>query len=288
MEDVRVRKTFLMCEPKFFGVEYVINPHMEGNVGNVDRTLALKQWHNLHSIISSLADVQVIDQAPHLPDMVFTANAGLVFCDLQYVWLSRFAVPERRGEERLFTGWFIAEGLDIIDQPPAQMNFFEGAGDGLVDANGEYWLGHGMRSSQKAIETISKFFHNRKFHHLELKDPRFYHLDTCFAPLSKGHYLWYPQAFTTPSYWYVAMRNGRSSGVAQQTDIVDMLIDVDESDAMTFACNVVNIDNVVIIPECSPSLVDKLTELGYEVISVDLSEFIKAGGAAKCLTLQLR
>lgn len=281
-----------MCEPKFFDVGYVINPHMEGNIGNVDRALALKQWNNLRSIISNLANVEVIDQAPGLPDMVFTANAGLVFKDLGYVWLSRFAVSQRRGEQRQFAGWFISQGLDIIETPPVAEMFFEGAGDGLIDLNGEYWLGYGIRSTRSAVETITKFFHNRKFHSLELKDPHFYHLDTCFAPLSKGHFLWYPRAFATPSYWYVACRNGRNTGVIFEDNPIaplpDMLVDVDESDAMAFACNAVNIDDTVILPMCSSHLVGRLEELGYEVITIDLSEFIKAGGAAKCLTLQVR
>ena len=270
-------KTFLMCRPTFYGVNYVINPHMEGNVGNVDRELAHSQWNNLHSIVSNLAKVELIDQSPSLPDMVFTANAGLVFRELGYVWLSRFAKPQRRGEERLFAGWFIADGLDILSQPPSQMNFFEGAGDAVVDFNGEYWVGYGMRSTLRAIESLAKFFDNKKFHPLELKDPRFYHLDTCFAPLSKGHTLWYPGAFTTAS-----------DAVEGDVPLPDMLIDVDESDAMKFACNCLCIDNVVIMPECSDTLKDKIKELGYDVVLVDLSEFIKAGGAAKCLTLQIR
>ena len=291
-----MKKTFLMCEPKFYDVNYIINPWMEYNVGNVDRQLAHQQWKNLHAIVSNLADVKLIDQAPGLPDMVFTANAGLVFPDLGYVWLSRFSKPERRGEERLFAGWFIAEGFDIIAQPPGATEFFEGAGDALVDINGEYWVGYGLRSSERAINTLIKFFNNRKFHPLELIDPRFYHLDTCFAPLSKGHCLWYPEAFTTAAYWGVAMRNGRGSGVlAEPQDVVeafeyapDMLIDVELKDALQFACNVLCIDDVVIMPTCSDNLKKQVEELGYQVIFVDLSEFIKAGGAAKCLTLQIR
>jgi N-dimethylarginine dimethylaminohydrolase len=283
-----VKKTFLMCKPTYYGVDYIINPHMEGNIGKVDCELALRQWKNLHDIIADLATVELIDQAPGLPDMVFTANAGLVFSNLHYVWLSRFAKQQRRGEERLFHGWFIAFGLDIIGQPSAQMNFFEGAGDGLVDPTGVYWLAHGQRSTEKAVQAIANFFHGQKFRILELKDPRFYHLDTCFAPLSKGDFLWYPNAFTTPSYWHVAMLNGRSSGVATPNPPPDRLIDVNEDDALKFACNSICIDDVVIMPQCSDELMGTVRERGYQVVPVDLSEFIKAGGAAKCLTLQVR
>jgi len=118
-----------------------------------------------------------------------------------------------------------------------------------------------------------------------------YHLDTCFAPLSKGHYLWYPRAFSTSSYWSVAMQNGRSSGVYDEEDpapyVADMLIDVDETDAEAFACNVVCIDDTVIVPQCSDKVLKALEQRGYNPVVVDMSEFIKAGGAAKCLTLQI-
>jgi N-dimethylarginine dimethylaminohydrolase len=270
-----MKKSLLMCKPSFYNVDYVINPHMAGNVNKVDRNLALIQWTNLYNIISDLAVVELIDQAPGLPDMTFTANAGFVVPDLNHVWISRFAKSERRGEERLFAGWFIAYGLDLIEQPTAQSNFFEGAGDTLVGSSGTYWLGYGMRSSVDAVKTIQKFYEARDCITLELRDPRFYHLDTCFAPLSKGHYLWYPPAFTTPV---------NMGGLEKYPD---MLIDVSEEDALQFACNVVCIDDVVIMPLCSDQLRDRVRSLGYDVISVDMSEFMKAGGAAKCLTLQL-
>ncbi len=71
-------KRFLMCEPRFFEVCYVINPWMEGNQGKVNSDLAKQQWNNLHGIVSRLASVELIEPIAGLPDMVFTANAGLV------------------------------------------------------------------------------------------------------------------------------------------------------------------------------------------------------------------
>jgi len=71
-------KHFLMCEPRFFEVCYVINPWMEGNQGKVNKETAKKQWGNLYGILSGLASVSLIEPVAGLPDMVFTANAGLV------------------------------------------------------------------------------------------------------------------------------------------------------------------------------------------------------------------
>ena len=62
---------------------------------------------------------------------------------------------------------------------------------------------------------------------------------------------------------------------------------VDTQDAGNFACNAVNIDDKIIVNKASDNLKSKLNQLGFEVIEIDLSEFIKAGGSAKCLTLKL-
>ncbi|TFH08560.1 MAG: hypothetical protein E4H14_06195 [Candidatus Thorarchaeota archaeon] len=276
--------TFLMCEPHFYDVEYVINPYMEGNIHAVDKQLAHRQWRNLYDTISKHAKVELIDPAPGLPDMVFTANAGLPIVDLNYIWLSKFAKTQRSGEPRLFHGWFIAEGFDVLVDPRPAAPVFEGAGDGLIDCRGEYWLAYGQRSSEKAAMLIQKFFDNKTFHILELTDPYFYHLDTCFCPLSKGQCLLFKDAFSVSSYWMIAMKHGKSSGI-DSDDQRNVVIEVDEADAKRFACNAVCIGDTVIMPECSDDLIGRIEAAGYTVQTVDLSEFLKAGGAAKCLTL---
>ena len=282
-----MRKTFLMCRPDFYDVEYVINPHMEGNIHNVDKVLAVQQWENFHQQLSKVANVELIDPVPHRPDMVFTANAGLIVDNL--AWTSSFSKYERRGEERFWQAWFIARGYDTVHIPHDKRSefFFEGAGDCLCDTNGDYWLGYGPRTSQGAAERIVKVFGSKPFYLLNLVDPRFYHLDTCFCPLDKGHILCFSPAFSTGSFWHFASKHGRSSGVATEDPLPDMIIDVDEEDAMAFACNAVCVGDTIFMPTCSDDLINRLQKLGYNVIQVDMSEFIKAGGATKCLTFAI-
>src|ERR1700733_7001993 len=94
------RPRFLMCPPDLFDVDYVINPWMEGNVNKSSRELAAKQWEALNKSLAKCADVTLIDPRAGLPDMVFTANAGLVLGE-KFV-LSRFLHQERQGEEPVF------------------------------------------------------------------------------------------------------------------------------------------------------------------------------------------
>jgi len=65
------------------------------------------------------------------------------------------------------------------------------------------------------------------------------------------------------------------------------IIWVSETDARNFACNAISIDKSVIMHKASAGLKSALVQHGFEVIEADVSEFIKAGGACKCLTLEI-
>src|SRR5208337_2050914 len=103
--------TFLMCSPKLYDVNYVINPWMAGNVSRTSRKQAATQWENLHFALSQAARVMLVEPQPGWPDMVFTANAGLVRKGV--VAISRFLHPERQGEEPHFRKWFGDSGFAV-------------------------------------------------------------------------------------------------------------------------------------------------------------------------------
>ena len=65
------------------------------------------------------------------------------------------------------------------------------------------------------------------------------------------------------------------------------LIAVEEREAARFACNAVVIGKDVIVNAGSERLAADLRAAGYTCHFVELDEFIKAGGSAKCLTLRL-
>src|SRR5689334_23259871 len=71
----------LMCRPEYFAVAYEINPWMHTTVP-VDRRLAIKQWETIARTYETLGhNVEFVDPVVGLPDMVFTANSGLVVND---------------------------------------------------------------------------------------------------------------------------------------------------------------------------------------------------------------
>jgi lysine-ketoglutarate reductase/saccharopine dehydrogenase-like protein (TIGR00300 family) len=261
-----------MCPPNHYDVDYVINPWMEGNVHKSSRDRAVEQWQKLFHVMKEYALVDLVESQPGVPDMVFTANAGLVLENT--VVLSRFYHKERQGEEPFFQEWFEQNGFTVHTLPKDLP--FEGAGDALLDREGRWlWAGYGFRSELDSHPYLAKWL-DIEVLSLRLMDERFYHLDTCFCPLANGYLLYYPPAFDSYSNRLIEMRVPEHKRIA-----------VDEADAINFACNAVNVDQIIIMNKASDELKQRLANVGFQIVETPLTEFLKAGGAAKCLTLRV-
>ncbi|MSQ27594.1 MAG: amidinotransferase [Dehalococcoidia bacterium] len=258
----------LMCAPEFYGVEYEINPWMQVSVP-ADRDLALRQWDGLYRVLGELgAAIELLDPVPGLPDLSFTANGGYV--QGRQVLLSAFRYPQRQHEAAHFERWFRGRGYQVLT-PPAGC-FFEGEGDALPSGE-TIFAGYRHRSDIGSHTELGQMTGLRVLS-LELTDPRFYHLDTCFAPLPCGAALYYPPAFD--EYGFRVIRHHVASPVA-----------VDEALALRFACNAVVVGDTLVVNAGCEELAPLIEPFGLRLRTVDLSEFIKAVGSAKCLALNL-
>lgn len=259
----------LMCVPTQYALRYEINPWMVLE-NQPDLSLATRQWQELYRILTEQvgAQVELIDQAPEAPDMVFTANAGLVRG--RYVLLANFRHPQRQVEEPYFRRWFEENGYHVQLLPVGCR--FEGEGDALFVGD-TLVAGYLKRSDICSHRYLSDYLAVPVLS-LELVDDRWYHLDTCLFALSAGTVVYYPGAFD--AYARTVIQNHFET------------IEVCEEEALRFACNSVVIGHQVVMPAGCPRIASQLEARGYRVHSVDLSEFLKAGGAAKCLTLFLR
>lgn len=253
-----------MCAPTYFGVEYEINPWMSNQINRVNKQKAIVQWNNLYDIVKQFARVDLLYGVPNLPDLVFTANAGFVQKDS--VILSKFAKPQRQPETEYFNNYFEENYYSIY----RTTYDYEGEGDHLVDSKGRHWVGSGFRTDKNVQQELNSIL-KLEVNVVELVDPRWYHLDTCFCPLPNGELLWYPKAFTLESQEKI-------------DKAFKVKIPISEQDALAFACNSVCLGNNVILPKNS-QVSTELNGLGYRTFDVDLSEFLKSGGAAKCLVL---
>ena len=270
--DFGARAALLMCAPRLYAVDYVINPWMRGHVGECSQARAMAQWSRLYETLSEIADVHLIEPEAGSPDMVFTANAGLARDGV--VAISRFLHPERQGEEPHFRRWFHEAGYRLMNLPDDTP--FEGEGDALFSADGSrLWIGHGTRTARGSHSLLQNLW-DTQITSLRLVDPRFYHLDTCFAPLEDGSLLFYPPAFDAESLQSIEAFYAR-----------EQRIPVSEDDALRFACNAVNLRRTLVLNVISAELDATLRKRGFHVVQVPLDEFLKAGGAAKCLVMKL-
>lgn len=258
----------LMCEPTSYDLLYEINAWMHVT-NKPDKRLARQQWDELHTTLRDVVgvDVELVPQASDCPDMVFTANAGLVVGNRAI--LARFRHPQRQLEEPHFNLWFVRNGfsVDSLGDDAA----FEGEGDALFV--GETLVaGYLKRSDIASHRRIGELLGCRVLS-LELVDDRWYHLDTCFLPLGGNSVAYYPGAFD--AYAQQVIR--------EHFDAVP----VNHDEALLFACNSVVIGKNVVMPAGCANIAWRLRDEGFEVFPIPMSEFIKSGGACKCLTLYL-
>jgi len=258
----------LMCPPDHYGIEYEINPWMSRE-RQANRDLAIEQWKGLVAILTQLGvEVELLKPAAGLPDLVFTANAALIY--ERRAILSHFRHPQRQGEEPLCAAWFKQHGFTVELLPEGR--FFEGAGDALFCGQ-TLIAGYRIRSDVRSQQLVGELTHHEVIP-LELIDEHYYHLDTCFCPLAPGEAIWYAGAFD-------------DYGRRALTERIETLIPVAAEEAQSFACNAVVVGRHVVTNTGCPQLHRDLAARGYTPHQTPLSEFVKAGGSAKCLTLRL-
>jgi N-dimethylarginine dimethylaminohydrolase len=271
----------LMCVPEHFAVSYAINPWMEPERWARDRrahAVAARQWAALHAKLQELgAAVDLVPSVPGLPDLVFTANAAVVL-DRQ-VLLARFRHPERQREEPHFEAAFRAlQGRGLVDavrKLPEDV-VLEGAGDCVWDSTRRlFWLGYGPRSHAAARHAVGEVF-GEEVVALELKDARFYHMDTALSALPGGEVMYLPDAFTAA---------GRAAIHARVAP--DQRIEIAIADGCRLAANAVCLGDAVVMSGASERLRAALAERGYQVVTTPLTSFLRSGGSAFCLTLRL-
>ncbi len=262
-------KQVLMCPPTHFDVEYEINPWMHCD-NRVDHGRAVAQWEALYEIYTQRIGwtVHLMEARNHLPDLVFTANGGLVIAG--QVLLPCFRHPERQGETPHFEAWFQANGYDSL---PLPRHDFEGEGDALL-WNDVLFAGYPWRSDKLSHQTLARSF-GVQVVSLQLTDARFYHLDTALTVVDKRTVALYPAAFTPES-------------VEQVQRIVPNVILASDEDALAYGLNALSDGEHVVLSDRATGLIDIYRRMGLQVWPTPISEFQKSGGGVKCLSLELR
>ncbi len=259
-------RRYVMTAPRFFTVEYVINPWMDTSTP-VDARRALDQWEALRQTYADLGHtVELVEPVAGLPDMVYSANGGLIVNGRAVV--ARFAHAERAAESIAHADWMSRNGF----LPAETRHVNEGQGDLLVIGS-TILAGFGFRTDRRAHAEVAGHI-GMPVVSLELVDPRFYHLDTALAVLDDHTIAYYPPAFTERSRMTLAK-------------LFPDAIEVASADAYVLGLNVVSDGLNVVLPAAATGFAEQLRRNGFRPVGVDLSELIKGGGSVKCCTLEV-
>ncbi|KPP97052.1 MAG: N-Dimethylarginine dimethylaminohydrolase [Bacteroidetes bacterium HLUCCA01] len=273
-------KEALMVTPEYFTIDYVINPHMEGHVGSVDRDAARQEWEQVRdAFVQAGIKIHAIQGQAGLPDMVFCANQSLPYISengSKHVLMSRMHADQRKDEVGFIQQWYQANAYTVHHIESDTVRDFEGMGDAIWHSGKRLiWGGYGFRSSLDAYTQVSALF-DVPVVALELRHPSFYHLDTCFCMLNSKTALIYPHAFT-------------DEGLDLIRAVIPVIVEADQYEAEAlFACNATCPDGQhVIIQQGCTKVNRQLYELGFTVLEVSTDEYRKSGGSVFCMKMMV-
>ncbi|MGQ0830079.1 MAG: dimethylarginine dimethylaminohydrolase family protein [Microthrixaceae bacterium] len=273
MSELAWGRRYLMCPPHHFGVLYEINPWMHEEIA-VAHDTAMAQWEQLvENLRAAGAEVVTMEPQPSVPDLVFTANAGIVN-GRQFV-PSHFRHPERQGETEIDAAWFADAGFHV-ERLPSELDH-EGAGDALPftppDGGTVLVSGYSFRSDAAAVTALGTLV-GCPIKAVQLVDPRLYHVDLTFCPLDDR------RAICAPMGWD---RYGRK--------VIEALVPeplwLEDDEALAFCANSVVVGTSVVMPTVPARIGRQLEAWGFTVVESRVDEFLKAGGGCRCLTLAL-
>jgi N-dimethylarginine dimethylaminohydrolase len=263
--DSRQRR-YLLCPPTYFAVDYSINPWMDPS-SPADAERAVAQWQGVHdALVTAGHEVLLLEPQPTLPDLVFTANGGIVIGDRALI--AHFRHSERAAESVLVAARLQELGFEV--HTAEQVN--EGEGDFRLV--GDVILGgHGLRSEAAAVREVGEFF-DLPVVPLGLTDPRYYHLDTALAVLDDDTVVYLPEAFDP-------------AGRGILGELFPDAIRATPQEAAVLGVNMISDGGTVFMSADAPELRERIAARGFGVVPLELDELRKAGGGAKCCVLEL-
>ncbi len=261
---------YLMVEPNHFRIDYAINPFMHLD-DQPDPVRSRAQWLAIVAAIEAAGGtVRVLPQLPDAPDMVYAMNLGLALDgDSLQVVLSHMRHAQRRMETPAADEWFESHRFTrrAIGRDGVGAHFE--AGDAFA-WRGELVVGYGPRSEELALKHLAGDL-EVSVRGFRITHPGMYHMDLGFCPLDETRAMVCPAAYDDAS-------------AAALLALVPEPLVLTEEEALTFCANSIVIGRTIVMPACPDRVRVQLEEWGFEVVVVETGEFIKGGGAIRCLT----
>src|SRR3954470_9820942 len=271
--ELRWGHDFLMCEPNHFRVDYAINPFMHLD-DQPDPIRAREQWLALVAAIEAAGHtVEVLPQLPEAPDMVYAMNLGLALEEVDRqgsrVVLSHMRYPQRRMETPEAEAWFAGHGFARRSVGRDGVGAHFEAGDAFA-WRGELVVGYGPRTEELALKHLATDL-GVSVRGVRITHPGMYHMDIGFCPVDESRAMVCPAAYDDAS-------------AAALLDLVPEPLVRTEEEGLAFCATSIVIGRTILMPACTDRVRHQLETWGFEVVVVEVGEFLKGGGAVRCMT----
>jgi N-dimethylarginine dimethylaminohydrolase len=177
--------------------------------------------------------------------------------------------PERRMETAAAATWFGDRQLAVSAIGSAGVGPHFEAGDAFP-WRGDLVVGYGPRTEELALKHLATEL-GVTVRGFRITHPGMYHMDLSFCPLDDRRAMVCPAAYDDAS-------------AAALLELVPEPLVLTEEEALTFCANSVVIGRTVLMPACPERVRGQLEAWGFEVVLVEVGEFLKGGGAIRCLT----
>lgn len=233
--------------------------HLERQPVDVPR--AVEQWNDYRQVLHDHGwETIEVPAADECPDGVFIEDTMVVYGDMAVI--SRPGAVERRlelpGAEVAVRA--LGYRLARITEPGT----LDG-GDVLKHGN-TVWVGVGGRTNAAGVEQLADLLRPLGAAVVPVPVEKVLHLKSAVTALPDGAVLFHPSTIDDPS-------------------VFPSVLEVPEPEG----AHVVLLNgNRLLIAASAPRTAELLSQRGYDVISVDISEFEKLEGCVTCLSVRLR
>jgi len=237
------------------------------NKGKINKRLVFEQYAAFLDALRA-ENVKLIEIEPSLEfrNQIFVRDTG--FCGNDVVVVGRMRTRERSGEEDLMLNFLKKLNFNVLK---IKKGFLEG-GDVICVDEETLIVGYGNRTDEEGISEMSNYF-QASIHRFQL-DNRFVHLDLCMNLIDENTLL-------------VATEIKGAVRAINEIKKFDVIY-TGENEWSTLPANVLLLEKgKILAAEENRETNRTLEKLGFDVITVKLSEILKAGGGPRCLTFPL-
>lgn len=227
----------------------------------IDAEKADAQWDGyVAALIEHGWDTVEVPVAPEAPDSVFVEDAVVVFGDTAVV--TSPGHESRRVEIAGVEDTVRELGLHVARiELPGTLD-----GGDVLKVGSTVYVGRGGRTNAEGIRQLRTIVSPLGYTVIAVPVSKVLHLKSGVTALPDGTIIGYPPLVDNPELF------DRFLAVPEETGVAVVVLD----------------DSTVLMAESAPKTAALIADLGYEVVTVDISEFEKLEGCVTCLSVRIR